>query len=60
MIFLSAQISGVITPVGRLISLFPVHPIYGKMIAEAIGYGNDITSYVIIIVAALTVQVRME
>ena len=58
--FLSAQFSGVITPLGRLISSFPVHPLYGKMIAEATNHGNDVTAYIIAIVAALTVQVRTK
>ena len=54
--FVTAKFNGVITPLGHLISSFPIHPRFGKMIAEALRHGHEVISYVIAVVAALTVQ----
>lgn len=51
---LGAMKDGKVTPLGKAISKFPVLPRYGKMLA--LSHQQDLLSYTICLVAALSVQ----
>lgn len=54
---LIVKYSGRINEFGRKVASFPIHPRYGKMIVMATESKENILSYIITIVAALTVGV---
>lgn len=53
-----ARLSCPITPLGRAMASFPVAPRYAKMLA--LGKQQDCLSYVIAVVAAMTVRELFE